>query len=351
MYLRLPCYFRPFSETPFSMKRIVKIATTVIGALVVNLHGSPLAAADDYSEGIGKSCSMTARAAYRAGKNEIRDDFWIAYGKCINLANVKASEECLVTAREEFADGRDLVKEQLAARLEVCAALGEEPYDPEINPDDFVNFEEVISGGQNFTPHQYFPLIPGLTLIYNVKDGEGNKLERIKVEVLPEIKEILGVNCIVVRDRVWEFDDDGGRTLIEDTFDWYGQDLAGNVWYMGEIARNYEDSELVDLEGSWKAGRELDMPGFIMVADPQEGDIYRQEFSLGNAEDMAEVIGYLDNLTVNRVEYENVLKTMDYTPVEPEVVEFKYYAPGIGVILEENPLDNERLELKRIIMP
>ncbi len=351
MYPRLPNCFRLYSEALSVLKRAVKPAAIVLCAFVVNLYGAPQVGAVNSAEASNEICSTTTRAAYKAGKNEIRDDFWITYGNCINLADTNTHEECLDVAREELKEASELVKEQFSARLEVCAALGEEPYDPSIHPEDFVDFEAVIAGDDNFTPNQYFPLIPGLTLIYVVKDGEGDRIERIKVEVLPEIKEILGVNCIVVRDRVWEFDDEGGRSLIEDTFDWYGQDLFGNVWYMGEIARNYEDGELVDLEGSWKAGREYDKPGFIMVANPQEGDIYRQEFSLGNAEDIGEVVGYLERVMVNKITYENVLKTMDYTPVEPEVVEFKYYAPGVGVILEENPIDGERLELKSVIFP
>ncbi len=351
MYLRTQSYLAVFFKVPVSRQLFAKLAVILICTFAVNLLCIPQVEAITSSVGKGKVCSFTARAAYKAGKNEIRDAFWIGYGKCTNLVDSVMREECLAIAREDFTEAKELVKEQLSARLEVCAALGEAPYDPIINPDDFVDFEAVLAGQQNFTPQPYFPLIPGLTLIYIVKDSEGNKLERIKVEVLPKSKDILGVNCIVVRDRVWEFDDEGGLTLIEDTFDWYAQDLLGNVWYMGEIARNYEDGELVDLEGSWKGGRDYDMPGFIMVADAQEGDIYRQEFSLGNAEDMGEVVGYLDNLTINGVTYSDVLKTMDYTPVDPEVVEFKYYAPGVGVILEENPLDDERLELKRIIMP
>lgn len=315
--------------------------------------GAPqFAEADDSRVSMsGMSCSKIARVALKAGRNEARDDFWIGYGKCLNLSDYSMKKECLGEVRGGYAEAKELVHDQLDARMEVCDDIGEEPFDPQIDPADFVDFRAVVNGQQTFIPQPYFPLVPGAKLIYIVKDEEGNKLERIKVEVLAEVKEILGVNCIVVRDRVWEIDEEGERTLIEDTFDWYAQDNLGNVWYFGEIARNYEDGELVDLEGSWKAGRDYDMPGFIMPADAQAGDVYRQEFSLGNAEDMGEVIGYIDSMSVNGKTYTNVLKTMDYTPVEPEAVEFKYYAPDIGVILEENPGDGERLELIRAVFP
>ncbi len=79
--------------------------------------------------------------------------------------------------------------------------------------------------------------------------------------------------------------------------------------------------------------------------------MYRQEFSLGNAEDMGEVVQILDEITVRGVTYTDVLQTRDFTPIEPDAFEFKYYAPGIGTILEENPEDGERVELRRIVTP
>ena len=87
-------------------------------------------------------------------------------------------------------------------------------------------------------------------------------------------------------------------TPVEDTDDWYAQDLDGNVWYCGEIAQNFEvfegddpeEAELVDIEGSWKAGRDGALPGIVMLASPQAGDVYRQEVALGEAEDAARVI-------------------------------------------------------------
>lgn len=297
------------------------------------------------------TCSATAKAAFTAATHEIRDDYWVSYGKCQNLIDPSKKEECLGVAGEDFQDSKILIKEQFRARKEVCSYLGEEPYDPVINSIDFVDFEAVLAGEENFTPQSYFPLVAGTKRIYLVRDNEGKKLERIKVEVLPKTKNIIGINCIVVRDRVWEFDEEGNTVIIEDTEDWYAQDILGNVWYFGEIAKNYEDGELIDLEGSWKSGREYDMPGIIMLNEPQQGEVYRQEFSLGNAEDMAEIIGYVDNIEVAGVLYSDVVKTLDYTPIDPAVVEYKYYAPGVGLIKEEKPEGDEILELVRLVTP
>jgi hypothetical protein len=301
-----------------------------------------------YHQGTG-ACSDTARAAFLASKFEAKDDYWIAVGNCRNYSDPETQKECLESAKEDYQEARVLSREQLTARLDICDELGEAPYDPDIDPDNFVDFEKVLAKEETLEPNLYFPLVPGTTRIYIAVDGEGEKTERIKLEVLKETKEILGVNCIVVRDRVWEFDEEGEKTLIEDTFDWYAQDLEGNVWYFGEIAKNYEDGELADLEGSWTADKDDAKAGYLMLKNPVVDTLYRQEFALGDAEDMARVVGFLDSLRVRGVTYQNVLVTQDFTPIEPDVLEYKYYAPGVGVVLEENYATGERVELKNVI--
>jgi hypothetical protein len=341
-----------FESTQRSLRQLAILFLAII--LVSGVWGNHLAQADLF--GIKENrkgsnfCTQTVKAAYIACKNEIRDDYWIAVGKCNNISDPASRTVCFDAARQEYAEAKSLCGEQSEARSEICSVLGEAPYDPVISPEDFVDFGSVIEGG-TFEPNPYLPLIPGTTKIYILKDAEGNKLERIKVEVLEETKEILGVNCIVIRDRVWEFDDEGEKVLIEDTFDWLAQDNFGNVWYFGEIAKNFEDGELIDVEGSWKAGRELDRAGILMLAEPMENDLYRQEFSLGDAEDMGRVVGLIDSLEVRGVTYDNVLQTEDFTPVEPGVFEYKFYAPGVGLVLETKPEDGERVELAKVIDP
>ena len=327
-------------------------ATFLASCFVVSLSQN-LQAAEGGGTGfcLDSFCSSTARAAFKACRYEFGDDFWIEVGKCNNLADFEARIDCLQEVRSSFAEERGVCGDQLDARLDICDELGEAPYDPEINPDDFIDFSAVVGGG-GYTPNPYFPLVPGTVWNYEAVDAEGEIFEKIKVEVLLETKEILGVNCIVVRDRVWEIDDEGEEVLIEDTDDWYAQDSeAGNVWYFGEVARNFEDGELVDLEGSWKAGREGDKAGILVYGEPEPNHMHRQEFSLGNAEDMAQVVGFLDSLTVRSTTYNDVLQTREFTPIEPDVMEFKYYAPGIGTVLEENPEDGERVELVEMITP
>ncbi len=188
-----------------------------------------------------------------------------------------------------------------------------EAYNPVINPIDFVTQVD----------NQYYPLVPGTKFIY---EGGG---ERIEVNVTDQTKEILGVTCIVVRDRVFV-----GDELIEDTFDWYAQDKEGNVWYFGEDTKEYENGVVVSTAGAWEAGVDGAKPGIIMKANPQIGDSYRQEYYEGEAEDMAEVLSLGESVTVPYGSFKNCLKTKEWTPLEPDVEENKYYAPGVGLVLE-----------------
>lgn len=192
----------------------------------------------------------------------------------------------------------------------------EEPYNPIIDP---ANFVAKID-------NRYFPLTPGTTFIYQGETEDG--IERNEVYVTDQNKEILGVTCIVVSDRVWVDD-----RLAEETFDWYAQDKDGNVWYFGEESKTYENGVVVSTEGSWEAGVDGAKPGIIMEANPQVGDSYRQEYYKGVAEDMAEVLSLNEAVAIPYDSCENSLKIKDWTPVEPGIAEHKYYCPGVGMVL------------------
>lgn len=312
------------SQSLTSKLAIGSLAVLFVVVLAPGLFGiaSQASAADDY-------CTNTARAAFVACEAEADDDYYIALGNCFNLN--EGTDDCMDEAEKVLEETLELCPEQRAARIEICGVLGEDPYDPEIDKDNFVNPLEI---GKSIPPNPYLPLVPGTVRKYIVKDGDGKVIEKITVEVLKETKEILGVTCIVVHDRVWEIDE-GEKSLIEDTFDWLAQDRDGNVWYFGEISKEFEDGELIGIEGSWKAGRDSAKQGILMEAHPKAEDLYRQEFSLGNAEDMAEVVDILGSVVVRGKKYRRVLRTQDFTPIEPDVYELKYYAPGVGVILEK----------------
>ncbi|MDJ0572017.1 MAG: hypothetical protein QNJ53_23630 [Pleurocapsa sp. MO_192.B19] len=159
--------------------------------------------------------------------------------------------------------------------------------------------------------------------------------ESNQVFVTYDTKNILGVDATVVRDVEW---DEG--TLVEDTFDWYAQDTVGNVWYLGELSTSYEyDNEGnfigTNTEGSWQAGVDDALAGYLMEANPQVGDRYYQEFAPGIAEDEAEVVSLDESVSIDFGDFDNVLQTREFTQLEPGVFEFNYYAPGVGQILTE----------------
>jgi hypothetical protein len=189
----------------------------------------------------------------------------------------------------------------------------------------------------------YFPLDPGTTFTYR-GESEGTPTRDV-MTVTSDTKVILGVTTTVVRDQAYE-----NGVLVEDTFDWYAQDKAGNVWYFGEDTKELdENGNVISTEGSWEAGVNGAEPGIIMEANPKKGDKYQQEFAAGVAEDMAQVIGFEDSFCVQYGCFENVLVTKEWSPLEKGVVENKYYAQSVGFIFGETVKGgDEQTELVRV---
>jgi len=183
------------------------------------------------------------------------------------------------------------------------------------------NFVSVID-------NPYFPLTPGTTFVYR---GETDGVPtRNTTYVTFETKIILGITCTVVHDQAFE-----RGVLVEDTFDWYAQDVDGNVWYFGEDTKELdENGNVISTEGSWEAGVDGAEPGIIMEANPQVGDRYYQEFYRGVAEDQAKVLELDASICVRYGCFDNVLVTKEWTRLEPGVVENKYYAKSVGLIFE-----------------
>lgn len=204
---------------------------------------------------------------------------------------------------------------------------------PQIDPDNFVS--EVTN--------PYFPLEPGTTFVYE-GESEGVPTREV-VYVTNETKVILGVTTTVVYVQSFE---DG--ILIEETFDWYAQDIDGNVWYFGEDTKELDESgNVISTEGSWQAGVDGAEPGIIMLADPKKGKRYQQENAPDVAEDMAQVRRLNASVCVPYGCFDNVLVTKEWTPLERGVVENKYYAKGVGFILSIMVKGGEeRLELVSI---
>jgi len=172
----------------------------------------------------------------------------------------------------------------------------------------------------------YWPLARGSHWVYSEDDGEGN-VNRVEVTVLDETREIVGIQATVVHDVV-SLDGE----ILEDTLDWYAQDTFGNVWYMGEDTKELENGKVTSTEGSWEAGVDGAQAGVIMPAQPQVGMAYRQEWYTGHAEDTAEVLSLDGSVTVPAGAYSQLLQTREHTALEPDVVEEKLYAKGVGEV-------------------
>ena len=174
----------------------------------------------------------------------------------------------------------------------------------------------------------YLPMRPGSRWIYRETETDGT-VQRVVVRVTRRTKRVAaGITARVVRDTVTE-----GGQLVEDTFDWFAQDRAGNVWYLGEDTTEYENGRPVSKEGSWEAGVDGATAGIVMLARPRPGRSYRQEHSPGEAEDRARVLSLDDQAEVPAGHYKRVLMTKDWNPLEPKVLEYKLYARGVGLVL------------------
>ncbi len=212
--------------------------------------------------------------------------------------------------------------------------LDENRFDPEalLDTDNFVTEPD--------DSNVYFSLEPGHT--YVARAGEDFE-ETIVVTVTEEVREILGVNCRIVVDIVLVEDDEGGFEAVEVTDDYYAQALNGDVHYCGEVARNFEDGALLDLDGSFEAGRDYAKSGILIKAAPVSGTGHRQEYLPGEAEDVIQYVnGDADPTSVGPGEGgENLLfpcngqcvKTEEFIPPEPGAGEFKYFKKDIGFVL------------------
>ena len=173
----------------------------------------------------------------------------------------------------------------------------------------------------------YFPMATGTRWVYQESDPKGNA-QTVEVTVTRRTKDIAGISATVVHDKVTE---DG--ELVENTFDWYAQDACGNVWYLGEKTKEYENGEVVTTAGSWEHGVDGAMAGVVMPGDPQVGLAYRQEFYAGEAEDQGEILSISEQARVPAGHFTDIVMTKDFTPLDQQILEYKLYAPGVGPVL------------------
>ena len=292
-------------------------------------------------------CTPTARNQLTACRGEVTDDYYTATAICLNENNAGDRTQCNHDATAARDERSALCDEQFAARKAVCARVGEGRYDPDFDERNFVS-DFAHPGITN----PYLPLAIGSTWDYV------SQTETDHVEVLSDTKRIDDVTCLVVRDQV-----SADGTIKEDTDDWFALDRRnGDVWYCGEEVKDYElfagddpqVPELVAIDGSFKVDRDGAKAGIFVPAAPARGQFFRQEFSLGNAEDVVDVLETqyvygkrpeLDELVPKALADHlcgaGCVVTGESTPIEPSDFARKYYARGIGVFLETAPATGE----------
>jgi hypothetical protein len=169
-------------------------------------------------------------------------------------------------------------------------------------------------------------MTPGSRWVYRETDAAGSR-QRVEVTVTDETKTILGIEATVVHDVVSEDGED-----VEDTYDWYAQDKWGNVWYLGEDTTEYDNGK-ASKAGSWEAGVDGAEAGVVVPGSREVGLAYRQEYYEGEAEDAGQILSLDERVKVPFGNFENVLMTKDWTPLEPDLLEQKFYAEGVGPVL------------------
>ena len=256
-------------------------------------------------------------------------------------------------------DEREFCGDVKEARIEACEVLNEDRYDTDpLLANDFIHPDQVPD---EFAPNPYVSVAAGHT--YVLRAGEEEE-ETVVVHVTEDTREILGVSCRVVVDIVVETseDEDTGEVeyeAVEVTDDWFAQTVNGDVVYCGEIAKNYEDGVLRDLDGSFEAGLDFAKSGYLALNTPVWGLAHRQEFALGEAEDIVQYVGIgtapSDEEGGNNANEkyscgtDKCLQTFDFAPIDPESTEYKYYLPGTGFVLavamDDGEITGEREEL------
>lgn len=200
-----------------------------------------------------------------------------------------------------------------------CAGLGAASTDAALAP----------GGYTANVDNPWYPLRAGTVMRYR-GEKDGRRTTNV-VTVTGATQVIAGVPCAVVRDRVYA---DG--KLNEDTTDWFSQDAGGTVWYFGERTRELDrKGRTISTEGTWQAGVKGARPGVIMPAHPRVGDSFAQEHFAGHAEDHFKIVTLDTSISVPYRSFRgHVMLTREWTPLEPGVIDHKYYVRGIGEVEE-----------------
>ena len=331
------------------MMRLTLLIPITSATLLATMNTVPAQWAGD------TGCKQTANYMLQACVHDGHDDRMTTKANCLNITDSAERSDCFDKANMVRKEEKEICLEQHEARRDACEVLEENRYDPDPLLDPSIVFIDPDQIPDIVPANPYVSLVAGHTYVLRAgEDGE----EIVLVHATEDSREIQGVLCRVVVDIVLveEEDEEEGEIdyiPVEVTDDWFAQDIDSNVYYCGEIARNYEDDVLVDIDGSFEAGRDFAKAGVLIKAFPTLNEAHRQEFALGEAED---IVQYINLAAIPAEENpafpcapDGCLQTFDFSPLDPESSEFKYYLPGTGFVLaeamEDGELTGEREEL------
>ena len=326
------------------MSRRPSLAIAVAALLVATLAVPALAGDDDSdSDSDFNACSTHAKLLRRACFADRRDDLLVHIADCVYVTPEEDEESCRAEAAADAAEKKEECIEVFRARLDLCDLLGEERFDIEFDPADFVDPDEI---GNGIDPNPYWPLTAGHTHVIIADE------EVTVVTATDEVLEVGGLPCRVIRDLVFEEgEDDGGETeyeAVEVTQDWYAQHVDGDVIYCGENTYEVVDGLIDNTDGSFANGTERARAGFLVRAFPVVGQGDRQEMASDEAEDYVRY----ENLATTPSDEEGgdvaafpcsgtCLQTFEVNPHDPGEAEHKYYLPGTGFVLATKLEDGE----------
>ena len=181
--------------------------------------------------------------------------------------------------------------------------------------------DELSTTGRN----RYFILEPGYELVLE----NGN--EQLVVAVTNETKRISEFDTRVVEER-----ESRGGKLTEVSRNFFAISKRTNdVYYFGEEVDIYKNGKVVAHEGAWLAGQRGARFGLMMPGEPTLNARYYQEIAPRVAMDRAEIVSLTDQLKTPAGTFTNVLKVAETNPLEGHSLEYKYYAPDIGLLQDE----------------
>jgi hypothetical protein len=189
-----------------------------------------------------------------------------------------------------------------------------------------------FSAASTIINNQYLPIVPGatFTLTGTANRGGGGNAHQVIFIVTEVTKMVDGVRTVVLWDRDFQ-----EGVLAEEELAFWAQDDSGNVWLMGEYPEEHEGNK-VSAPATWLAGNQLSAPGILMRRDPQlNTGIYKQ----GEAPS----VGFLDQAQVFALNqhdcvpvgcFDGVLVVDEWDPNNQpqDGHQFKYHAPGVGII-------------------